>query len=298
MIEHMIESDVSFRRQAQVFKMSHQTLHTRYHRSAQRSRCSRTVSTDPALVNWICELKAIHPFWGIRRVRAFMRKHTGLQLGRKRTARILRENNLLCSRFKKRIHRTVKKRITATKINQVWSTDMTSFMLTNGVSLFLVLVMDIFTRRIVGWHLNRRCRAKEWLTALNNALFTEFPDGPREAGLTIRMDNGCQPTSNAYIDTLQTCGITGEWIGFNCPEQNAHIESAIGTLKQDWLWLEEYETFDEAYDVCQRAITEYNQDHPHSSLNMLSPYEFTQLLKEGRIKITKNHTIEILTPAA
>ena len=80
---------------------------------------------------------------------------------------------------------------------------MTSFMLTTGTPLFLVLVMYIFTRRIVGWHLSRRCRAKEWLKALNQALCAEFPDGPREAGLTIRMDNRCQPTSNSYIDTLQ-----------------------------------------------------------------------------------------------
>ena len=298
MIEHMVEAGVSFRRQALVFTMPYQTLNAKFTRSVNCPRRTRTIFTDPALVEWIRELKAIHPSWGIRRVRAFIRKHTGFMLGRKRTARIMREQRLLCSRLTKRVHRTTRKRMTATRINQVWSTDMTSFMLTTGIPLFLVLVMDIFTRRIVGWHLNRRCRAKEWLNALNQALCIEFPDGPRNAGLTIRMDNGCQPTSNAYIDTLQTCGITGEWVGFNCPEQNAHIESAIGTVKQDWLWLEECESFDEAHELCLRAITEYNQDHPHSNLNMLSPNEFTQLVKEGRVKITDNNSIEILSPAA
>jgi len=298
MIEHMVEAGVSFRRQALVFTMPYQTLNAKFTRSVNCPRRTRTIFTDPALVEWIRELKAIHPSWGIRRVRAFIRKHTGFMLGRKRTARIMREQRLLCSRLTKRVHRTTRKRMTATRINQVWSTDMTSFMLTTGIPLFLVLVMDIFTRRIVGWHLNRRCRAKEWLNALNQALCVEFPDGPRDAGLTIRMDNGCQPTSNAYIDTLQTCGITGEWVGFNCPEQNAHIESAIGTVKQDWLWLEECESFDEAHELCLRAITEYNQDHPHSNLNMLSPNEFTQLVKEGRVKITDNNSIEILSPAA
>jgi putative transposase len=298
MIESMVNAGVSFRRQAKVLKISHQTIYARYTRTKKCSQHTRTVLTDPALVEWIRELKAIHPTWGIRRVRAFIRKHTGLVLGRKRTARIMRENHLLCPRITKRVHRTTRKRITATRINQLWSTDMTSFMLTTGTPMFLVLVMDIFTRRIIGWHLNRRCRAKEWLKALNQALCAEFPEGPREAGLTIRMDNGCQPTSNSYSDTLKTCGITGEWVGFNCPEQNAHVESVIGTLKQDWLWLEEYETFDEAYELCFRAITEYNQDHPHSNLNMLSPNEFTQLVKEGRVKITENNTIEILSTAA
>jgi transposase InsO family protein len=44
------------------------------------------------------------------------------------------------------------------------------------------------------------------------------------------MDNGCQPTSRAYLETLDILGITGEWVGFNCPEQNAHVESVIGTF--------------------------------------------------------------------
>lgn len=294
----MVRAGISYRRQAYVFSTPHQTLQVRFKSSDKKVFQKRIMKDDPALVDWICELKAIHPFWGIRRVRAFMRKHTGLQLGRKRTARILRENNLLCSRFKKRIHRTAKKRLTATKINQLWATDMTSFLLTNGVKLFLILVMDVFTRRIVGWHVNRRCRAREWLNALNEALLTEFPNGSRGKELTLRMDNGCQPTSKAYIETLNTCDITGEWVGFNCPEQNAHVESIIGTLKQDWLWLEECDTIDEAHELCQRATTEYNCDHPHSSLNMLSPYEFTKLVKEGKVIVTKQHTIEILTKAA
>jgi transposase InsO family protein len=137
-----------------------------------------------------------------------------MELGRKRTAGILRQKNLLCTRIKKRVHRTAKKRAVATGMNQLWSTDMTSFMLSGGTKLFLVVVLDLFTRRIVGWHLNRRCRSREWLTALNSALCAEFPLGVRGKGLTLRMDNGCQPTSSAYIDTLNTCQIAGEWIGF------------------------------------------------------------------------------------
>ena len=247
---------------------------------------------------WITELKVIHPSWGIRRVRAFIRKHTDIKLGRKRTARILREKNLLCSRIKKRVHRKPKKRAATTGMNQLWATDMTSFMLSDCTKLFLVVVLDLFTRRIVGWHLSRRCRAREWLAALNMALCAEFPEGPRGKNLTLRMDNGCQPTSSAYIDALRTCQVTGEWTGFNCPEQNAHVESVIGTLKQDWIWLEEYDTFDEALKLCQRAVSEYNCDHPHSNLEMLSPNEFTRLVIEGRVRITENQTVEILPKAA
>lgn len=294
----MSEVGISYRRQGKALCVSRQTLYSKV-KAKDRSRSKKPVSaSDESLEYWITELKAIHPSWGIRRVRAFTRKHTGIQLGRKRTARILKEKNLLCSRIKKRVHRSAKKRAAATGMNQLWATDMTSFMLTSGVTLFLVVVLDLFTRRIVGWHLNRRCRAKEWLKALDMALCEEFPKGPRGKSLTLRMDNGCQPTSSAYLDALQTCEITGEWIGFNCPEQNAHVESVIGTLKQDWIWLEEYDTFDEALKLSQRAVTEYNCDHPHSSLVMLSPNEFTRLVLDGRVRITENQTVEILPKAA
>jgi transposase InsO family protein len=146
----MIEAGISFRRQEIALGAPYQTLHARYVRVTGKANIRRGLPDDPALLDWIGELKAIHPSWGIRRVRAFIRKHTRLVLGRKRTARIMRERSLLCSRIPKRIHRTAKQRLTATRMNQLWATDMTSFMLTSGVKLFLVVVLDIFTRRIVG----------------------------------------------------------------------------------------------------------------------------------------------------
>lgn len=294
----MVGAGISFRRQEQVLGVAYQTLHARYTDKRGDRVARRKCPDDPGLVAWIAEIKAVHPSWGIRRVSAFIRKHAGLTLGRKRTGRIMREAGLLCSRIPKRVHRTAKQRLIATRMNQLWATDMTSFMLANGTKLFLIIVLDIFTRRIVGWRLNRRCRAREWLDALEQAVMAEFPGGVRDAGLTLRMDNGCQPTSRVYQQTLDTLGITGEWVGFNCPEQNAHVESVIGTLKQDWIWLEEYDTDDEALSLCQRAVAEYNYDHPHSSLAMLSPAEFTALVKQGRVHVTDQNTIEILSNAA
>lgn len=294
----MVAAGIPYRRQQRALDVAYQTLQGRYTNTARGRTERQRRPDDPGLVAWVTELKAVHPSWGIRRVRAFIKKYTGLVLGRKRTTRIMRERGLLCNRLPKRVHRTAKQRLTATRMNQLWATDMTSFMLANGTKLFLVVVLDIFTRRIVGWCLSRRCRAREWLDALEQAVIAEFPDGVREAGLTLRMDNGCQPTSRAYQQTLDTLGITGEWVGFNCPEQNAHVESLIGTLKQDWLWLEEYETDDEALALCQRAVAEYNYDHPHSSLAMCSPAEFTALVKQGRVIVTNKNTIEILPKAA
>ena len=81
--------------------------------------------------------------------------------------------------------------------------DMTQFMLSGGQKLFLVVVLDIFLRRLVGWHLSHRCRTREWLKALDLALLAELPTGTRARELTLRLDNGCQPTSNRFQDAFK-----------------------------------------------------------------------------------------------
>jgi putative transposase len=298
MIAHMIDAGVSFRRQMRVLGIPFQTLQARHTAKERPRQDHETVPDEYALVNAVHAVKAAHPSWGIRRVRAFIRKKHGIPVGRKRTARIMRAHSLLCSRIRKRIHQHSAPRVIATRINQLWATDMTSFMLTTGQKVFLVVVMDVFTRRIVGWHAHHRCRTREWLHALDMALSAEFPDGVRGHNLTLRMDNGCQPTSRLYQDTLSTCGISGEWIGFNSPEQNAHVESLIGTLKQDWLWLTDCDSLDEARTLCFTAVSEYNSDHPHSSLGMWSPNEFADLVRKDLVHFTKNNSLDIPFPAA
>ncbi len=175
---------------------------------------------------------------------------------------------------------------------------MTQFLLAGGQRVFLVLVLDIFLRRIVGWHLSHRCRAQEWLEALDMALLAELPTGPRAHALTLRLDNGCQPTSNRFQDTLKTCGVNPEWIGYNSPKQNAHVERVIGTLKADWLWLEECDTFAGAHALVTRAISEYNGEHPHSSLAFLSPDEYRRAYYEGQVTINLKDNPESTPKAA
>jgi len=194
--------------------------------------------------------------------------------------------------------REIKVRKPTWDIRRVRAMDMTQFMLSGGQKLFLVVVLDIFLRRIVGWHRSHRCRTREWLAALDLALLAELPTGTRARELTLRLDNGCQPTSNRFQDTLKTCGVNPEWIGYNSPKQNAHVERVIGTLKADWLWLEECDTFTEAYALVPRAIREYNEEHPHSSLAFLSPDEYRQAYYEAQITINLKENLESTPKAA
>jgi len=291
---------LSFRRIAEALVEAVSTVHGMIWRLKKRSENkSVSVAKDELLTYWIKLVKEVRPTWGVRRVRAFLRKKAGFDgLGLKRVRRIMSENNLLCPRIAKRIHRKKGERVIADAPNKLWSTDMTSIVLTTLQRLYLIVVMDVFTRRIVGWHLSTRCRSREWIMALEQACDKEFPEGVREAGLTLRSDNGSQPTSKSYVNVLDTLNITVEWTGYTCPEQNGHVESLIGTLKQDFIWLDEYETFEQANNMVKNAVNEYNSDHPHSSLLYMSPDECKREWDNGNLKINDNNQLEITNKAA
>ncbi len=294
------ETGLTFRRIATASSEPVSTVHGRHYRA--RSVATKSFpqeDPDALLVTWIKWVKHVRPTWGTRRVRAYLVKHGGFRgLGRKRVKRLMRKHHLLCPRIRKRVHRQRTERTIANAPNRLWATDMTSIMLTTLQRVYLIVVLDICTRRIIGWHLSTRCRSSEWILALEQAIHHEFPNGVREAGLTLRSDNGSQPTSRAYGNVLETLKITGEYIGYNCPEQNGHVERVIGTLKQDFLWLEEYETFGDAYQMVERAVSEYNSDHPHSALLYMSPNECKREWDAGRLKINENQQLESTLKAA
>ena len=299
-VKKLHEKGISYHRIAAISKEAVSTVHGKIYRLEKRHKSSKDqVEKDALLIHWIESVKEVRPTWGIRRVRAFLRKKAGFTgLGRKRVQRIMRENNLLCPRIKKRIHRRKGEKVTASAPNKLWATDMTSIVLTTLQRLFLIVVMDVFTRRIIGWHLSTRCRSREWIMALEQACDKEFPEGVRDANLVLRSDNGSQPTSKSYVNVLDTLKIRGEWIGFNCPEQNGHVESLIGTLKQDFIWLDEYDSFEEAHNMAKHAVEEYNCDHPHSALLYMSPNECKIAWDKGLIRINDKQQLEITNKAA
>ena len=297
-VREMHERSLSYGRMSEVLNIAKSTL-AAWGKGRKLITETRETRKKPneALRLFIRLLKEMKPTWGIRRVRAWVRKALEIPIGRKRVARILREEGLLCPRFKKRSHRKQKPMTEAKAPKQLFAMDQTQFMLVSGRALYLMVVLDIFTRTIVGWHLSTRCRTKEWLTALDNSLVAEFPEGVRGHDLILRTDNGCQPTSKAFLNTLDTLDITPEWTGYNSPKQNAHVERVIGTLKADWLWIEECENFDEAKVLVTRAVEEYNSEHPHSSLAFLSPNEYRRAWENGQVFINEQNELEI-TPIA
>lgn len=96
---------------------------------------------------------------------------------------------------------------------------------------------------------------------------------PRGAGLTLTTDNGAQFTSARFVETLRTLGITHRRTAYNHPEGNGLIERFHRSLKEEEVWLHEYQSLEEARTSIGGWITEYNHDRPHRSLYNRTPRE-------------------------
>ena len=102
------------------------------------------------------------------------------------------------------------------------------------------MVLDWYTKTIVGYHADLRSTAQHWLAALDMAVNRQFPDGVRGRGLNLMSDNGCQPTSVAFMRACSTLGIQQAFTSYHNPKGNADTERVIRTLKEECLWLHEW----------------------------------------------------------
>jgi transposase InsO family protein len=155
---------------------------------------------------------------------------------------------------------------------------------------YLVIVLDWFTKKIVGYSISMRCKTREWLEAIHMAIEKECGWGAREEELSLISDNGSQPTSLSFMKEMQTLGIKqiffarGESASgrtsYDNPKGNADTERAIRTIKEELLWLEEFENLDEAKEKIANWIEWYNGQYLHSSLGYMSPEEFLRKWEE------------------
>jgi putative transposase len=235
------------------------------------------VSGDPqirAAVKALCDEPRNRTF-GYRRIWALLRREKGLFVNKKTVLRIMREEGLtrpkICYK-PKRPKRMPK--VCATRPSQAWQIDMTSFHLSDLTPMFLVMVTDCFTREIVGWTLDRRCRASEWISAVRMALEERGLMSKEACGpLTLRSDNGAQPCSKAFVEYLGKTGIQGEYTGYNAPDDNAYVERVIRTVKEEEIWPTVYDTFSEAHLAIERYVQYYNTERIHSALDYQTPKE-------------------------
>lgn len=241
-------------------------------------RCNEEVA---GLTEMIRHIAAEHPFWGYRRITWFLRRKRGILANRKRVRRIMRAEGLSVpvERYKaKRLDMRPKPR--PTRVNEWWGTDMTKFYVEHVGWVYLVVVIDWFTKNAIGSALGVRPSTDLWLQALRMAVITACPHGSREYGIHLMSDNGSQPTSKRYEKELQMLGIDHVTTSYNNPKGNADTERFMRTFKEEVVWPNEFDSFEEAIRAVEVFIGFYNCDYPHSKHNGMSPIDFEKSLSQ------------------
>jgi putative transposase len=231
---------------------------------------------DEEMLPRIQALKAAHPFWGYRRIWAYLRFIEQVPVNKKRVLRLLREHHLLVTpNSKLKAKRTpTRSKPRPTMPNEWWGIDMTKVLVEGFGWVYIVLVLDWYTKKIVGYYAGSPCTARHWLTALDMAVNRQFPDGVRGQRLGLMSDNGSQPTSVVFLRTCSTLGLHQAFTSYNNPKGNADTERVMRTLKEECLWLQEWSSPFELIRALEAWITGYNEHYLHSALGYQSPSQF------------------------
>jgi transposase InsO family protein len=219
---------------------------------------------------------------GYRRITWTLRRQ-GWPVNHKRIARILREDNLLVlrkplfrppttdSRHGWRIWPNLARHLAPTGVNQLWVADITYVRLSEAF-IYLAVILDAFSRKVVGWAMADHLKAELALDALQMALDTR-PITP--GGLVHHSDRGVQYACGDYIERLTAAGIQPSMSRIACPYDNAMAESFMKTLKTEEVDGADYrDLIDAKTRIGQFIETAYNRQRLHSALRYQPPEEF------------------------
>jgi len=255
-----------------------------YYNNATRDTAN---NNDRSVKEAINKIALEYSKYGYRRITKEMHRR-GQLVNHKKVLRIMHEENLLCIPKKKfrivttdsnhdyPIYQNLVKDIVITRMNQVWVADITYVHLLNG-TVYLAVIIDLFSRKCVGWELDKRINARLVLNAFDMAIKARAHIGID--GLIHHSDQGVQYACNEYVNQLNELGIKISMSRKGNPYDNAFAESFMKTIKAEEVYLKEYETFDQAYNNIKEFIeVVYNKKRLHSSIGYVPPDEFE---KEG-----------------
>ena len=235
----------------------------------------REVRPDPdlALRDRIHTLALSWPSYGYRPMTRAL-KRLGYRVNHKRVLRLMREENLLGLRRRafvpttdsnhdRAVYANLVPKLNVTGVNQLWVADITYIRLAREW-VYLAVILDAFSRRCIGWAMNRTLEANLALDALRSALASR----PAQEGLVHHSDRGVQYASKAYVDALENAGIRISTSRRGNPYDNAQAERFIRTLKYEEVYLYEYESLEEARSRIGYFINKlYNRKRLNSDLD-------------------------------
>ena len=220
--------------------------------------------------------------YGYRRVSAELRRR-GMRVNHKRVARLMKEDQLLAVQPKSfvwttdcdpelEVYLNLAGRMKLTGVNQLWVADFTYLRL-KGEFVYLAVILDAYSRKVLGWELERTLTARMPMAALEKALVERKPP----PGLVHHSDRGIQYASAEYVAVLRKHGVIPSMSRPANPYDNASCESFIKTLKREEIYANEYRDLEHLRENRAAFLNEYyNRVRLHSALGYRPPEEFEQ----------------------
>lgn len=262
-----------------------------YYAWSQRSSpCLRAIADERLMLNIRISHRASDGTYGAPRVLRDLREE-GLRVGQKRVARLMRRDGLVGRQPRSFVHTTDSNHtypiapnrldrqfdVKGVAMNQVWVSDIT-YVPTRAGWLYLAIVLDLASRRVVGWAMRTALDAELPLRALRMALVTRRPP----AGLIHHSDRGVQYACSEYRAVLAAHGIEVSMSRTGDCWDNAVAESFFATLELELIQRHNWPTRDEARQSIFTYIeTWYNRKRRHSTLHYLSPMQYEQQLQDA-----------------